>query len=93
MERAWKENWSAESDHAKIGQSTVQRLVGAAGLHWAAAVGAHHGKIKGERVLVHAPWEEERVRLAEELIREFGPLPLEGPTDAVLWFSDCAPRA
>jgi CRISPR-associated endonuclease/helicase Cas3 len=86
VERARKENWSAESDHAKISQSTVQHLVGGSGLHWAAAVGAHHGKIKGERVLVHAPWEEERVRLAEELIREFGPLPVEAPTDAVLWF-------
>ena len=32
------------------------------------------------------PWEEERRRLAAELIREFGPLPDQPPDDATIWF-------
>ncbi len=52
---------------------------------WAAIVGAHHGRVKGERVRVCEPWEEERVRLASELINEFGPLPDQVPSEATLW--------
>jgi CRISPR-associated endonuclease/helicase Cas3 len=90
LERACKEAWSVlESDHAKISQSTVQGLLGKSSLRpWAAAVGAHHGRIKGERVSVREPWEPERQRLAGELIREFGPLPDQPPgtSHALLWF-------
>jgi CRISPR-associated endonuclease/helicase Cas3 len=87
-DQALKEGWSVRvSDHAKISQFTVQSVLRSSHLHrWAAVVGAHHGRIKGERVEVGEPWEEQRRRLAEELIREFGPLPDQPPSDAILWF-------
>ncbi len=90
MDRALKERWSMrESDHAKVSQFTVQGLLGKSKLRpWAAALGAHHGRIKGERVSLREPWEPERRRLAEELIAEFGPLPDQPPdeNEATLWF-------
>lgn len=88
-EKALQEGWIVwESDHAKIGQYTVQELLKSTQLfRWAAVVGAHHGTIKGERVPTPELWEEERRRLAEELIRCFGPLPNEPPEEAVIWFS------
>src|ERR1019366_1811776 len=87
-DRALKEGWSVRvSDHAKISQFTVQKLLPSTRLHrWAAVVGAHHGRIKGERVEVQEPWEEERLRLAAELIREFGRLSDQPPGDATIWF-------
>lgn len=88
MDQALKDGWSLwESDHAKIGQFTVQELLANSHLHrWAAVVGAHHGRIKGERVQQCAPWEDERQRLAAELTEEFGPLPTEEADEAALWF-------
>jgi CRISPR-associated endonuclease/helicase Cas3 len=85
---ALKEGWSVrESDHAKISQFTVQELLCDTHLHrWAAAVGAHHGRIKGECVQVGEPWESQRRQLAMELIQEFGSLPNMPPGDAALWF-------
>lgn len=75
-----------EGDHAKISQFTVRILLEARRLEqWAAIVGAHHGKLKGR--LSQEPWEDERHRLAQELIDEFGPLPDQPATDAVLWFT------
>lgn len=87
-DRALKEGWSfRESDHAKISQFTVQMLLPSSQLHrWAAVVGAHHGRIKGERVEVREPWEEQRLRLGAELTTEFGPLPDQPPDDAIIWF-------
>lgn len=87
-DQALKEGWSVrESDHAKISQFTVQSILRSSHLQrWAAAVGAHHGRIKGERVEVREPWEEQRRCLAEDLIKEFGPVPVEPPADAVIWF-------
>jgi len=87
-DQAVKEAWSVRvSDHARISQFTVQKLLRSCQLHrWAAAVGAHHGRIKGERVEMGEPWEEQRCRLAEELIKEFGPLPDGPPADAIIWF-------
>jgi CRISPR-associated endonuclease/helicase Cas3 len=87
-DRAVKESWCVRvSDHAKVSQFTVQELLGSSQLHpWAAAVGAHHGRIKGQRVQVGEPWEGERRRLAAELINEFGPLPDQPPGDATIWF-------
>lgn len=87
-DRALKEGWSVRvSDHAKLSQFTVQILLPSSRLHrWAAVVGAHHGRIKGERVEVQEPWEEERRRLAVELITEFGQLPDQPPDDATIWF-------
>ena len=88
MDRALREGWNVrESDHAKVSQFTVQELLGKCQLNpWAAALGAHHGRIKGDRVSIREPWESERRRLAEELIKEFGPLPDEPPDEATLWF-------
>lgn len=87
-DRALNEGWRMrEPDHAKISQFTVQELLGLSRLYgWAAVLGAHHGRIKGERVSLREPWEEERRRLARELAREFGPLPDQPPDDATLWF-------
>lgn len=87
MDRALQEGWSLrESDHAKISQFTVQKLLPISQLYrWAAAVGAHHGRIKGERVIVREAWEQERLRLAEELVAEFGALPNSRPSDAATW--------
>jgi CRISPR-associated endonuclease/helicase Cas3 len=89
VDLALREDWrSREPDHAKTSQFTVQKLLRISQLcHWAAAVGAHHGRIKGERVAVAVPepWEQERVRLANELIAEFGALPNTPPSDATTW--------
>ncbi|HTU03774.1 MAG TPA: CRISPR-associated endonuclease Cas3'', partial [Candidatus Sulfotelmatobacter sp.] len=86
-DRALEEAWSVrESDHAKISQFTVQKLLKISQLcRWAAAIGAHHGRIKGEWVIVHESWEQERLRLAGELIAEFGALPSTPPSDAATW--------
>ena len=88
-DRALIEAWSRlEGDHAGVSQYTVQELLGRSRLHpWAAALGAHHGRIKGDRVPVCEPrWEEERRRLVGELVGLFGPLPSQPPEDAGLWF-------
>lgn len=86
-ERALREGWrSQESDHAKISQSAIQKLFTQSRLYpWAAIVGAHHGRIKGSRVQLREPWEEERRRLSDQLIREFGPLPDQPPDEAIPW--------
>ena len=89
-DRALREGWPfLEPDHAKISQSTVQGLLVKSKLYpWAAALGTHHGRIKRERVSIRVPWEPERRRLAEELIKEFGTLPDQPPheDEATLWF-------
>jgi CRISPR-associated endonuclease/helicase Cas3 len=87
LDRALKEGWNVrESDHARVSQFTILELLGKFQLNpWAAAVGAHHGRIKGDRVCVREPWESERRRLTQELIKEFGPLPNEPPDEATLW--------
>jgi len=75
-----------EEDHAKVSQFTVRELLGTSRLHhWAAIVGAHHGKLKGS--LSPQPWEDERHRLAKELISQFGPLPDQPVEEAVIWFT------
>ncbi|MCS6805133.1 MAG: CRISPR-associated helicase Cas3' [Acidobacteriota bacterium] len=86
-ERALQECWHVrETDHAKISQFTVQQMLSSSHLHrLAAVVGAHHGQIKGERVQVCEPWEEERQRLAAELICTFGDLPIKPADEAALW--------
>ena len=86
-DQAVKEQWRfREADHAKISQFTVQELLCRSQLRlWAAAVGAHHGKVKGQRVQVSEPWEEERRRLGVELIAEFAPLSDRPPGEAALW--------
>ena len=88
-DQAIQQSWATrESDHAKMSQYTVQQLLQNSALYpWAAAVGAHHGRIKGLQVQIREPWDAERVRLAKELIAEFGPLPSlpPGDNDAKTW--------
>jgi CRISPR-associated endonuclease/helicase Cas3 len=86
--RADSEGWYVEeSDHAKVSQSTIQDLLHDTSLsRWAAAVGAHHGRIKGEQVPMCKPWHAERLRLANELIDGFGELPKGCGTEALIWF-------
>ncbi len=83
-----------EEDHAKISQRTVQVLLRRDDLRfWAVIVGAHHGRLKGERLprlCDGGPaWEAERQRLAGLLTADFGPLPGEPPDfdAAPLWFN------
>jgi CRISPR-associated endonuclease/helicase Cas3 len=91
----WKNG--CETDHAKVSQWTLQQLFhGDEELfHWAMAVGAHHGRIKGERVrkglelrgsIGDGLWEEVRRVLASELTARFGALPTTAPTEAMLWW-------
>jgi len=91
-DRALKEGWATEQDHAKISQFTVQQMLGRSQLwDWAAILGAHHGKAKGARVSVVAEpnqdaWQGERRRLVGELIEVFGPLPDHPGEPASVWF-------
>lgn len=80
----------SEGDHAKISQFTLQGLVADSLRLWAAVIGAHHGKIKGDRITCisednHDGWQAERRRLIEELMAAFGPLPSEPGDEATLW--------
>lgn len=86
------ESWgTCESDHAKIGQRTVQQLLNKSCFLYAAAIGAHHGRVKGDRIPPFAEansttWEDQRRRLAKELIDLFGPLPIADLRDSMLWW-------
>ena len=75
------------SDHALVSQHYVQEILrrSKAGL-WAVAVGAHHGRPKGRSVKTpleyRAEWtQNQRHRVAEELINIFGPLPDHPPAE------------
>jgi CRISPR-associated endonuclease/helicase Cas3 len=87
-ERAARDWVGSESDHSKVSQATAQQLLGTKLTRWAAALGAHHGRVKGQSVSQHEAWEEARVALAQELIEAFGPLPSAPPgqRDAETWF-------
>jgi len=87
LDCALKEGWRLrEPDHAKVSQCTTQEMLKAPPLRgWAAIVGAHHGKLKGQ--LLPEPWDDERRKLAGELIAQFGPLPDQPAEDAVLWLT------
>jgi CRISPR-associated endonuclease/helicase Cas3 len=95
-EIARKEDWTnQQSDHARISQWVVQTLLSNGRLDpWAAAVGAHHGRIKGRSLtrlkvgmIGGGTWQEARQKLIEYLIDNFGPLPSEAPRDeSLLWF-------
>jgi CRISPR-associated endonuclease/helicase Cas3 len=81
-----------ETDHAKVGQYALQTLLGDSLRFWAAVVGAHHGKIKGDRVgppteTNSAHWSEERNLLIGELVAVFGPLPAVPGNTAAYWFT------
>jgi len=88
-----------EDDHAKVSQKALQDRLGenSALRLWAAIVGAHHGRLKGDRLPPLGDggdaWAAERQRLIDELLREFGPLPDEPPVgqspsdNAALWFN------
>lgn len=89
------ETEGCEEDHAKISQTSIARALSADALRlWAAIVGAHHGKLKGEYLQRRADggdeWEAERQRLIATLVAEFGPLPAippSYPNGAELWFA------
>lgn len=90
--RASQQAWRVrcEADHAKISQFTVQKLLPAGLCRWGSVLGAHHGHVKPERIPriaedAHDAWEAARRRLAEELIRIFGPLPHQAADEATLW--------
>lgn len=84
-----------EEDHAKVSQKTLQDFLMKENLRfWAAIVGAHHGKLKGDRLSLLCDggeaWAAERRRLVETLVREFGPLPDHTPPNfncGPLWFN------
>ncbi|MBN2450795.1 MAG: CRISPR-associated helicase Cas3' [Lentisphaeria bacterium] len=84
-----------EEDHAKVGQRVLQSLLGQDSplRFWAVIVGAHHGRLKGERLGPLADggpaWEAERRRLVTELLRDFGPLPAAPPRGQDPWESAC----
>ncbi|OGV64079.1 MAG: hypothetical protein A3K19_06010 [Lentisphaerae bacterium RIFOXYB12_FULL_65_16] len=84
-----------EPDHAKVSQKTLQGIIGDHSplRYWAAIVGAHHGRLKGDRLLPLRDggdaWGAQRRRLVEEMLRDFGPLPDEPPPTpdcGPLWF-------
>lgn len=75
---------AGEEDHAKVSQKALQDFLGENSplRFWAAIVGAHHGRLKGEHLTPVScghdggpAWTAERRRLIEELVAEFGPLP------------------
>lgn len=77
-----------ETDHAKVSQYTIQQFVqpGFPNL-WAAAIGAHHGSLKGTRIgflaeANSAAWMAERVRLLRDLVAELGALPVNEATNS-----------
>jgi len=91
-----------EEDHAKVSQKVLQDVLLSNGADdrlrfWSAIVGAHHGKLKGDRITPlgykadgSEQWSAERRGLVEELIQEFGPLPGQPPPDSdcgALWFN------
>ncbi|MBI4676080.1 MAG: CRISPR-associated endonuclease Cas3'' [Elusimicrobia bacterium] len=62
-----------ENDHAKISQFTVQGRIADSLRFWAAVIGAHHGKIKGDRLTSiaetnQAVWAVERRLLVEDTL-------------------------
>lgn len=82
----------SETDHAKVSQHTLQERLPDPLRLWAAIVGAHHGRVKGERVTSiaesrHAEWSAERNRLVRELTDVFGDVPLSPGVEATLWAS------
>lgn len=90
FERAGQENWgTAEADHAKVSQFTLQQRFPNSKMYaWAAAAGAHHGQVKGDRLNPPAQrWEAERQQLTDALSSQFGGLPTVPPSnDAMIWF-------
>jgi CRISPR-associated endonuclease/helicase Cas3 len=90
----WK--LGCETDHAKVSQWTLQQLFNDDEdlFGWAMAVGAHHGRIKGQRLtklnlsgsVGDAEWLESRQTLVRELVARFGALPAQTPTEAILWW-------
>ncbi|HSH38821.1 MAG TPA: CRISPR-associated helicase Cas3', partial [Chthoniobacterales bacterium] len=94
---ALQERWAtgAESDHAKITQAFLQKVMKPARTHgWGVAAGVHHGRIFGRSVgvlNVIGQREECETQAREALLKEmtaiFGALPAEPPKDdAALWW-------
>jgi len=91
QDRALRERWTTgcETDHAKVSQYAVQEhLTPGNDNLWAAAVGAHHGNLKGTHITgiaePNAAWQEERHNLLKTLEGYFGSLPGGSPPEATL---------
>lgn len=98
-EAALRERWreGSESDHAKVSQHYLERVMKPTGTQlWAVAAGVHHGRIFGsrvtdpecERIASREAWEQAaRDDLLAQLVGIFGPLPTQPPhgTRADLW--------
>lgn len=88
-EAALRERWreGSESDHAKVSQYYLQRVMKPSGTQlWGVAAGVHHGRIFGRRipeinaVPEQVAWENShRELLLQELITIFGSLPAKAP--------------
>lgn len=87
---AIRECWTLqESDHGKITHATLKdHMEGQKMWQWAAALGAHHGRLKGaEGLRCNASWAEHRRRLIETIVQRLGPLPTHPPRSAAqLWW-------
>lgn len=81
----------SETDHATVSQCMLQSALRDDSLRfWAAVVGAHHGRLKGDRIPSIAEasspaWRAERERLIKELVAIFGPLLTEPGNQACYW--------
>jgi CRISPR-associated endonuclease/helicase Cas3 len=98
-EAARAERWreGSESDHAKVSQYVLERVLKPFGAQlWAVAAGAHHGRIFGRRIAesslnripLREAWEKEcREALLRDLEAVLGALPQQAPPegDAELW--------
>ncbi len=79
--RAGKEAAFSVSDHALVSQVFLQDRLKSSGAHpWAVAIGAHHGRPKGQVVPrpleAQSKWAElHRIRILSRLVEVFGPLP------------------
>ena len=97
VEAAQRERWreNSESDHAKVSQYFLERVLKPFGTQlWAVAAGVHHGRIFGRRIKAMdiIPEREEWEKAAQEALREeltsiFGDLPAQPPPEdlATLW--------
>jgi CRISPR-associated endonuclease/helicase Cas3 len=99
IRNGWK---NYQPGHAQVSQYTIERLLQDHGLDrqsstlWAAAIGAHHGRIayNGERGLAPEAgmnddeWEQKRREIAEEFIRNTGKIiqVRVKPDNPILWW-------
>ena len=98
LQQRWMVKDRFETDHTLIGQDTVQRMLpeaASSGAWTQGTTGGHHGRPHNKMVQISSSgfgsgggpeWEKERIRLTEDLIKIFGPLPDKEPLPEALWF-------